>query len=1116
MRLSRWLMMSVTFAIVFAVVSETSAQSTSIQIKGPRDAQGQYSGAVYGPIDASDTLWRIASRYRQNSDLTVYQVMVAIYELNPDAFEQQNLNLLVDGATLRLPSERYIARIDAEQARLKAESDEQALASLSPTAEQEAETNIKPPGELVKKADLDETTSQIEERLTQLDQQQLEQFDILRQQFAASIDNVQALIDENRKVIERLDGVNQDIEDLRGQVQEQVQPQLDTQLQLQRELIEEFERFKRDQREKEQASLLQQLTGPMGIIIGSTLLTLLFLASLVWFFVKRSRPADASAVDATQSITPPPAAASQPAMDDLSDSLVDDLATPDVEEDLFNDDELLDDVLSEELEESLDDAVENELESYADLSDEMLVPELDGDDSLFEDDEELLKELDDIDGIDLSADDDIDLSDALEDDVDEALAAEMEDVDIEDDSLDELFEEEELSDVDSELAAELSEGDELEAALDQDLDAELAESEFSEEVLASEAEQVLSAIEDEEDDEKPEISIDELLEQPEQKSDIPAGIDVDVETGVSNQMLEQLEDEVAAQNEALDKVTDEILGELEQLEMMQGMMGDTDFDDDEDDSESAQAEDGVPQTQHDIQTLDEFANDLDIDDLSELEDPLSEDLIAELQAETEAQESTDASEELANELLAELEADVVDETEEGAIQEEDVDADSDASDALADELLAELEAEVEESDENTDTSDSDAGDALADELLAELEADSDDSDSSIESAEVTNESDANDNLADELLAELEADIDTTDEALGESIAEDDELASEGEDVDDTVTDELLAELEVADAEDTEKVAAEESQAIDESVTDELLAEFDASDDDEFEGEESPDTETFESADEAEELELKEPDLVDDEAALEPDIDVEEKAEADAGEFAMEESFELDDIPSIGDSDDTDFDDSLLDQEFDEFSLDEGLEDDANEESQDSPDAKAASDEPDDLKDLPGLGDWLNESGDNEDSLVLEEIEGSDFDELLDSIDAEVEGKSELKLDNPDLDLEALFTEEAPQSEEQDFVDVDTLLAESQADDGSAVDDSNLNLDVALAEFTGVSDDDVVVDVDDGGAQAANLDLARAYIEMDDNTAAIELLEEVATEGTEEQQQEAKALLNTLK
>ena len=108
-----------TLVLLLTIVAQSpsvDAQEQRAQIKGPKDSTDQYSGTVYGPIDSNDTLWRIANRYRQNQNLSVYQVMVGIQELNPDAFENGNLNLLVNGAMLRLPSERYITRIDAELA----------------------------------------------------------------------------------------------------------------------------------------------------------------------------------------------------------------------------------------------------------------------------------------------------------------------------------------------------------------------------------------------------------------------------------------------------------------------------------------------------------------------------------------------------------------------------------------------------------------------------------------------------------------------------------------------------------------------------------------------------------------------------------------------------------------------------------------------------------------------------------------------------------------------------------------------------------------------------------------------------------------------------------------
>ncbi|WP_100656850.1 FimV/HubP family polar landmark protein [Alteromonas flava] len=1129
MNLSRKIMMSVALAIVFTVVSEASAQSSNLQIKGPRDSQNQFSGAIYGPIDASDTLWRIASRYRQNRDLSVYQVMIAIYELNPDAFEQGNINYLVDGAVLNLPSERYIARIDADDARKRTEAFNQAAGSSSSAANEP--TNIKPPGDLVKKADLDEKTSQIEQKLSRIDQQQIEQFDLLRQQFAASIDNVQALIDENRKVFERLDAVNEDINDLRSKVDEQVQPQIDQQVALLQQTLDLINQREAREKAEQESSLANLLSSPAAIIGGSSLLTLLLLGGLVMWLVKRKKNADAPPVLTESQVAPATqTAATQAPMDDLSDALMDDLAAPDADDDLFNDDELLDDVLSEELEESLDDAVESELESYADLSDEMLVPDLDDDDdSLFEDDDELLQELDATDddaleGIDLSDDEDIDLSDALEDDIDDALASELEDAgELDGDSLDELFEEDELSEIDSDIAAELA-ADDIEAAMDEQLDEELAESEDINSLLDEEAEQSFSPVEAEE--EKPEISIDELLEEPEKKSEVPANIDVDVATGVSSQMLEQLGDEVAAQNEALDRVTDEILSELDQIEMMQGFV---DEDDDEEDLLIDDPEPADPvQAQHDIQTLDEFAadlDDIDVDDVTELDDPLSDELLAELEAETADDEEFDVStaensddeevvdDPLTDELLAELEAETADDEEFDVSTAENSDDEEVVDDPLTDELLAELEAETADDEELEVNAADDLGDEeavddpLTDELLAELEAETADNEElEVNAADDLDDEEAvDDPLTDELLAELEAET-AGDEELDAS-ATDDSTDEALDDEEDALTDELLAELEAETEEDSE-------DSLNDGLSDELLAEFEADEESSLEPEFTPDTEEAYLASEQdgisdEETEAATEELLDvfdtDSSVDEPELEIDEAPD--------EDNFELDDIPSLGDEASTssnEFDDALLAEEFDEFSLD-----DAEEETTQSTEPDfALADGDDELDDMPGLGDWLNEDKD-QDSLVLEEIEGADFDELLESIDSEVEGKPELKLDNPDLDLDALFTEPEPPTESEDFVDVDTLLAESESDDGSNVDDAELNLNVDLEGYTGISNDDFNVDVDDGGAQAANLDLAIAYIEMDDSDAAKELLLQVIEQGSDEQQKEAKELLENL-
>lgn len=66
-------------------------------------------------VRRGETLWGIASAMRPDSRLTMNQTMLAIYEANPDAFGG-NINILREGARLRVPSADEIYRIDRGQA----------------------------------------------------------------------------------------------------------------------------------------------------------------------------------------------------------------------------------------------------------------------------------------------------------------------------------------------------------------------------------------------------------------------------------------------------------------------------------------------------------------------------------------------------------------------------------------------------------------------------------------------------------------------------------------------------------------------------------------------------------------------------------------------------------------------------------------------------------------------------------------------------------------------------------------------------------------------------------------------------------------------------------------
>ncbi|ETX11591.1 Tfp pilus assembly protein FimV-like protein [Marinomonas ushuaiensis DSM 15871] len=56
-----------------------------------------------------NTLWSIAGQNRPTNQLTIYQTMMAIQALNKEAFYSDNINLLKEGAVLRLPTQDQIA-----------------------------------------------------------------------------------------------------------------------------------------------------------------------------------------------------------------------------------------------------------------------------------------------------------------------------------------------------------------------------------------------------------------------------------------------------------------------------------------------------------------------------------------------------------------------------------------------------------------------------------------------------------------------------------------------------------------------------------------------------------------------------------------------------------------------------------------------------------------------------------------------------------------------------------------------------------------------------------------------------------------------------------------------
>jgi pilus assembly protein FimV len=103
-----------------------------------------------------------------------------------------------------------------------------------------------------------------------------------------------------------------------------------------------------------------------------------------------------------------------------------------------------------------------------------------------------------------------------------------------------------------------------------------------------------------------------------------------------------------------------------------------------------------------------------------------------------------------------------------------------------------------------------------------------------------------------------------------------------------------------------------------------------------------------------------------------------------------------------------------------------------------------------------------------------------------------------------------------QAQESGYVEIDKLLAEADATTTEQEPYQGFSLDVGLDGFPEVLPESTGFDVDaDDGGVGAKLDLARAYLEIDDKDSARELLQEAAEQGTEHQRAEAEKLLKRL-
>ncbi|WP_158589025.1 FimV/HubP family polar landmark protein [Alginatibacterium sediminis] len=243
-----------------------------VDTRKPRGQQITSSSKTYGPTRSSDTLWAIASLNRPSQSVSVYQMMYSLLQKNPNAFRNRNINHLLNGQILQLPSLDEASELSHRQsvAALQADGqipggkkkpakvapkpaapvvdkaepvvavtpsktsvtkvDEVAKVEMKVEAEAEVAKPVEPlPSQLpeqsgISQKNLDELREKLEDRIDELEKLRRQEFDVLKQQMDESSQQLIGIAEVNHRMKIRVQELSDELASMRdalGETQQQ-------------------------------------------------------------------------------------------------------------------------------------------------------------------------------------------------------------------------------------------------------------------------------------------------------------------------------------------------------------------------------------------------------------------------------------------------------------------------------------------------------------------------------------------------------------------------------------------------------------------------------------------------------------------------------------------------------------------------------------------------------------------------------------------------------------------------------------------------------------------------------------------------------------------------------
>ncbi|MCG6506354.1 AAA family ATPase [Vibrio parahaemolyticus] len=356
-------------------VQSSPSYAEEIERALPTPPENTQPSRFFGPTGENQTLWSIASELRPSRNVSVQQTLLAIYRINPQAFDNQNIHELIPGSRLRVPSleqvrsattEQAVAIMKAHELRLKQPKPEkpapvkQIEVKPKPVAEPTAPKTpvVTPPKpEPVKPV---ETTANVPPVSTS--PQGEKQVSDLKDKLQGSQSELESLEEKNHRLRLMLSQVQSEVETLKSELndEERIRSEVEKLLAEERQRVAEQQRMQPSTMDK----ILSNgwLVGLAALIPGALLALL-----VVMLLGRRSKAKEEEAAQQqTQDIDPLAAPIGLAAADQLDDELS-------LDDDLFGDDD------SEPLLDQ-DDKAELEEDVFANLDDEELDFNLEGDD----------------------------------------------------------------------------------------------------------------------------------------------------------------------------------------------------------------------------------------------------------------------------------------------------------------------------------------------------------------------------------------------------------------------------------------------------------------------------------------------------------------------------------------------------------------------------------------------------------------------------------------------------------------------------------------------------------------------------------------------------------------